>query len=483
MSETDVLRITEETIREKKLFEEGERIVVAVSGGADSVALLHLLHRLSERWGWSLTVVHINHGLRGEESDEEERFVGELSDRLGLPFRSVRVPVKEALKDHGNLQAVARELRYEALRQAASAAGTATVALGHHADDQAETVLMRILRGTGPEGLSGIRFVRHAYHMKLVRPLLRITKTDLAEYCEKRRIPFRTDSSNASRKYFRNVVRLDILPYLMKHREGVKESLTRLAQISADENDFLDAQAGKLVSELTVRTEHGFEGDRGTIVQLHVALQRRMFKIILSCLKADDSSIDFSKLERMREAVNADAPTNMELRLTDTIYFRRTYDRVEWTTRLPAEPQPYEYAIHTGAPGTLYISEAKSLLEWTIQDTSVKDNMDYNDPYAALFDADEAGEQLTIRCRRPGDKLEPYGLKGSKKVKDMFIDCKVPPERRESWPLVFAGDGTLLWVPGIRRSRHALADDGTRRVLVVRLRMERGTERNFFAEG
>ncbi|WP_199624029.1 tRNA lysidine(34) synthetase TilS [Paenibacillus alkalitolerans] len=469
MRGADIIRQVEDTILERKLFEEGERIVAAVSGGPDSVALLHLLHRLAGRWRWTLSVAHVNHGLRGQESDEEEQFVKDLAARLGLPFWSARLNVKEVTAEHGNnVQAAARALRYEALRKAAEALQTTTVALGHHADDQAETVLMRIVRGTGPGGLAGIRFVRHAYGMKLVRPLLRITKSELEFYCELFGLQFRRDSSNESRKYFRNVVRLDLLPYLMKHRDGVREALSRLAQISADESDLLDAEAEALVRSLTEKTDRGVKGDRIGIANVHPALQRRMFKIILSCLAADDSSIDFSKLERMREAIVASSPSNMELRLTDKLYFRRIYDAVEWTTREKPEAPSYVRQIDVTKNGGLHVPEANASLEWMLAEPSDPDEVYGNDSCVALFDADRLGGELLVRNRRPGDRIEPYGLKGSKKVKDMFIDLKIAPERRDKWPLIATPDGTLLWVPGLRRSRHALVDERSGKIVRIR---------------
>jgi tRNA(Ile)-lysidine synthase len=469
----ELIRRVDERIRIGKLFERSERIIAAVSGGSDSIALLHILYRLSEDWGFLVTVAHVNHGLRGEESDEEERYVHGFASALGLECRVERVDVTAAMPEFGNnLQAAARELRYAALRRVAEACGTQTIALGHHADDQAETVLMRLLRGTGPGGLAGIREQRFYGGMKLVRPLLRITKAELEGYCRENGLEFRTDSSNSSRKYFRNTVRLDILPYLMKHQAGVAGNLSRLAELCSDESDWLDSQAEELLHRMTEKKEHGVTGDRIAISTVHTALQRRMFKIILSCLEKDDSSIDFLKIEQMREAICEDAPPNSELRLTERLYFRRRYDCLEWTTRSNPQASPYEYRIEPDSEGELFISGANATLEWKVRraaDFSPGTALgSTNDPHVAIFDADRLAAPLLVRNRHPGDRLEPFGLKGSKKVKDMFIDFKVPPERRELWPVLTDAAGTLLWIPSLRRSRHALVGEETQRVLWVR---------------
>ncbi|MCI3923253.1 tRNA lysidine(34) synthetase TilS [Paenibacillus sp. TRM 82003] len=470
MSGYEVKRRVAREIEERSLLRPDERIVVGVSGGPDSVALLHLLRELGGVYRWRLSAAHVNHGLRGDESDEEEAYVRGLCDDLGVPCYAARVDVESALPRYGNnVQAAARALRYQAFREAAAAWDTNTVALGHHGDDQAETVLMRLLRGTGPGGLAGIRAISLAEDLKLVRPLLRITKAELETYCESFGLEPRRDSSNDSRKYFRNVVRLDLLPYIRKLREGVDESLRRIAELSADEDEYLDGVAMSMLEGKMQLTESGVRLARDVIAGAPVALQRRMIKIILNSLKTAEASIDFPGIERIREAVTAAAPTTTELRLGENAAFRRSYDTLEWTAADAPKTRPYLHTVDVTRDGRLRLPELGATIEWRLTDPLGEP---WTDPYVVRFDADAVGGRWIVRTREAGDRMEPFGLNGSKKVKDMFIDGKLPKRQRAAWPIVAGEDEAILWVPGFRRSKHAPIGARTKRVIEVRLRFE-----------
>ncbi|HZG87569.1 tRNA lysidine(34) synthetase TilS [Paenibacillus sp.] len=473
MGEDELARRVERLIRERALFAPGERFVAAVSGGPDSVALLHLLHALAPRFDWALAAVHVNHGLRGDESDAEEAYVRELCERLGLPCFVRRVDVYAALAAHGNnKQAAARTLRLAALRSAAAEWGGSSAALGHHADDQAETVLMRMLRGTGPGGLGGIRFTNVVDGMKLVRPLLRINKIELASYCERHGLSPRFDSSNASRDYFRNVVRLDLLPYIMKFRSGAGESLRRIAELTADEDDLLDALARERVRAEAKRGESSIRLGRDAFLAAHIALQRRMIKIILNSLYLDEDSVDFAKIERMREAIAADAPTTLELRLDGRTVFRRSYDALEWARDEPAPAGPFEFAIDVARDGRLALGGVNGELAWRLLPADRFEPPPSGDPFAAWFDADALAPPWIVRSRRAGDRMEPFGLNGTKTVKDMFVDGKLPRRLREAWPVVTSREGDLLWVPGFRRAKAGAVTASTVRILAMELRVQ-----------
>jgi tRNA(Ile)-lysidine synthase len=473
-------RRVERIVEERGLFARGARIVVGVSGGPDSVALLHLLCALRERRGYAVAAAHVNHGLRGDESDREETYVRELCDRLGATCYASRVDVAGRLSAHGNnVQAAARAARLEAFRAAASAWGAEATALGHHADDQAETVLMRLLRGAGAGGLAGIRFVSIVAGLKLVRPLLRITKTELEAYCERHGLHPRFDSSNAKRTYFRNRVRLDLLPYIMKLRPGAADSIRRAAELSADEDELLDTLARDLVRAAAKREGGAIRAERKAFLEAHIALQRRMIKIILNRLELDENAIDFAKVERIREAIAAEAPTTLELRTSAGTLFRRSYETLEWGPYRSDGPAPYEYAFDPLEDGVLPIAEIDGTLEWSVVGIEAFAPPEPGDAYAAWFDADEASGPWIARTRRPGDRLDAFGLNGSKTVKDIFVDGKLPKADRDVWPVVTDKAGALLWVPGFRRSAAAPVTERTKRVVAIRLRRDE----NFFDGG
>lgn len=473
MAEDELVRQVERTIAEGRLLDGGARFLTAVSGGADSTALLHMMWALRERHGWSVAAVHVNHGLRPGEADEEAQYVQRLCESLDMHCFVKQVDVSNALPSHGNnVQAAARALRLEAFGYAAGEWGTDTVALAHHGDDQAETVLMRLLRGTGPGGLTGIRPKAKVGGLQLVRPLLRVAKAELEAYCARHGLETRFDSSNASRYYFRNVIRLDILPFIMKLRPGAADSLRRVAEMSADEDDYMETAARDRLKGIAPQKDGTVRCGRALFNNSHIALQRRMIKIILNSLHLDSDSIDFAKIERIRLAIAVDRPTTTELRAGANLVFRRSYETLEWTRAAREKPEPYRFEMDVSHSGETALEQLEGALEWSVEPLeSLLPRTFPDDPYEAWFDLDAAERPAIVRTRRPGDKLKPVGLNGSKKVKDMFVDGKLPKHLRDQWPIVTDSAGLVLWVPGFRRARAALVGDETKRVIRMRLRV------------
>lgn len=456
----------ERFIEEESLLEEGDGVVVAVSGGPDSVALLHLLFVLAERHSWRLSVAHVNHGFRGEESDAEAEFVRELAASLKLPFYLKELDMPGYLAStKANGQSAARALRYAFLREAAIDAGARRIALAHHADDQAETVLMRLLRGTGPSGLAGIPLRRmEPEGLELVRPLLRMYKAELIRYCEQHGLTFRIDSSNLQTKYFRNQIRLEILPYLSRYRERLPEALNRLALLAAEEDDLLTRQTKALFEEYMNAESGSVAWSAQWFGGVHVALQRRLIKLILSYLALDPESIDYDQIEQLRKAILQPKAGSVRLDIDSRLTLRREYDRVV-IHRMVLPPAPYAYDVSEGQ-SELFIPEtgARMVFRWLEPQEPMPRNLGVRE---AVFDAMDMSFPLTVRSRRSGDRMSPLGLNGSKKVKDIFIDAKIPPYLRERTPVVTDAEGHILWLPGVRRSALALVREDTRRKLHI----------------
>ena len=288
-----------ELAREEKLWSQGDTLVVAVSGGPDSMALLHLLHRLSAPERLKLVAAHVDHGFRGEESAREAETVRQYAAMLGVPCESTFIDMPAYIEESRmNGQAASREKRYAYLHGVARTYGASRIALAHHADDQAETVLMRIVRGTGLGGLAGIPISRSEKNVELIRPLLRKYKADILRYCDLWAVPYSFDSSNGHKHYFRNVVRLDILPYLSAHNPQFPQSLVRLAELAAAEDDWL-AQETKAVYERHVLPHReGCQLNRKALLGLHVALQRRLIKLILSYIGLETETTSFESVEQ-----------------------------------------------------------------------------------------------------------------------------------------------------------------------------------------
>lgn len=459
-------------ITENKLFEPGDRIVVAASGGPDSTALLHLLFLLSGRWGWTLTAAHANHGFRQEESAQEADFARKQAEALGIPFayRELDVPGHLSVWG-GNPQDAARELRYRFLIDTARAAGAGKIALAHHAGDQAETVLMRILRGTGLGGLAGIPIVREAGGVKLVRPLLRITKNDLLDELARRGIAYCTDSSNLKTKYTRNRVRLETLPMLTRFNPSVAEALNRLSELASADEDFLEQEANDVFRRMAEQLDREVRFSRAEFSTLHVALQRRFIKLILNYLSLTMESQDFTAIEQIRKNLLESCRPNQRTPVAGTVWLIREYDAVRLTaSEDPDERKPYSYLLE-GTSGRIFLPEAGGWLEYGILPADEVPSAE-GTPGAVRFDAAALYYPLQVRSRRDGDRMRVDGLNGSKKVKDIFIDDKVPSAIRDRTPVLADAAGQLLWVAGIRRSGHARVTQDTSQVLCLAFRQQ-----------
>ncbi|WP_159888028.1 tRNA lysidine(34) synthetase TilS [Paenibacillus puerhi] len=461
----------ERLIREESLLAEGDGVVVAVSGGPDSVALLHLLFALSASWGWTLTAAHVDHGYRGEESAEEAAFVERLAQQLGVGFRLRKLDMPGYLARYGgNSQAAARARRYEFLLETAREADARRVALAHHADDQAETVLMRILRGTGLTGLTGIPLKRMEQETELVRPLLRIYKAELIQYCRDLSLEYRIDSSNLDTKYFRNQIRLDVLPYLSRYQERLPESLNRLAEMAGAEDDLLQSLTQELLDEHVAVASGEISWSASWFATLHVALQRRLIKLILSYLALEPECADYQRIEQIRSAAVRTQGANLRLQLDSSLMLSREYDRVMLHTMV-LPPVPYTYEVSEGQT-ELAITETGvwMRLYWLERENLVP--VCPEGAMSEVFDVVDMSFPLVIRSRLPGDRMSVYGLNGSKKVKDMFIDAKVPARLRERIPIITDSQGRILWLPGVRRSSHAMVRAESERRLVIELQTD-----------
>ncbi len=466
--ETNLVASVEQRILEQQMIEPGDGVVVAVSGGPDSVALLHVLFTLSGRHGWNLHVAHLNHRFRGAESDAEAAYVAELAARWGLPCHIGDIDVPAYIEETSmNSQVAAREKRYDFLFQVAAEQGAKRIAFAHHADDQAETVLMRLLRGTGPSGLVGMPERRREKKVELIRPFLRIYKSELVQYCAHHGIRYCQDSSNESRKYFRNQIRHDVLPMLKQYNEQLPESLNRLTELMRAEDDFMDKEAEQAFRRMVRKQSNCYSLVRPDFKELHVALQRRLIKLILNCLCMGLDRLDFAVIESMRELILDHQISNQVFQANEQLYIVREYETVRFQSAAPATT-PYQYQIDLSA-NRLYLPEMNADMEYHVQSVLLETAAQTASAMDVYLDLDRLQAPLFVRSRSAGDRLEPHGLNGSKKVKDMFIDAKMPFSRRETIPILTDASGQILWIAGFRRSRHALVGPDTQRVLHMKL--------------
>jgi tRNA(Ile)-lysidine synthase len=450
------------TIERFGMVERGDHILVAVSGGMDSVSLLHVLMALRERLDIELTVCHLNHSLRGEESLRDEEFARRLASDLGLAFEVRREDVKSIARERkGSLQEVARAARYAFFEETAQRVGAEKVALGHTNDDNAETVLMRFIKGSSITGLRGIPPLRGRY----IRPLIETERRAVEEFIKDKGIRYVEDSSNRTMNYLRNRIRGELIPFIEeRYNPNLRETLNRMASVIARDDDYLTSQAERMRHDVVVERGEGkviLDGVR--LAALPDALMLRLF--IMEMVQLYEYTVDIASnhLESMAGVVRGAAP-NASINLPGGLRLVREYDRVILT--MGGYDVPIEFEGDLQVPGVTRIEGCSARFETSIIE-DLPFNLTKDGKSTAYFDYDALALPIVIRGFRAGDRLVPLGMTGHKKVKDIFIDMKVPVARRYRTPLLISGDN-ILWVAGVKQSEMGKVVDSTKRVLKVR---------------
>lgn len=450
-----LIQQVKKTIKEWKMLSRGETVIAAVSGGADSVVLLHLLLELSKEMGLHVIVAHMDHGLRGKESRRDHDFVRDHAKSLGLEFTSARLE-KGALKGSGgSAQVAARLKRYAFLEETASKYKAQRVALGHTADDQAETVIMRLLKGSSLSGLSGIPPKRGIF----IRPLIQSSRSSVEEYAKELSIAFVTDSTNLTPKYLRNSVRLELIPYLeKKYNPSIKEALARTSLVLSCDDDFMEKAASRAFSSALIEQKTGAVVlDRDKFLRMHRALCARVFLMAVHSLgvEADSACVH---VDAFLGLLNNKAP-NASISLPGGVCARREYKKLVVERQAPVKGLR---ETSMKIPGTTVIKGAGTI-EARITRPPKKFTTGIE---TAWFDYDallKAGE-VSARQASAGDRMVPFGMTGRRKLKDIFIDAKVPLAQRKTTPVVIAG-GHILWVAGLRQSAEFRVSKATKRAL------------------
>lgn len=458
------------TVRERALFLPGQHLLVAVSGGPDSMALLSLLHRLAQSWRLSLTAVHFNYGLRGEESDGDESFVRTWCDEQRIPLL-VQRPMLPKKCRASSLQAAAREVRYAAMRRIARGLRADRIVVGHTANDQAETMLMWMLRGAGLSGLAGMPYKREGL---IVRPLLASTRKDILTYLDQQGVPYRSDSSNEKPLYRRNRIRMEIMPALARLNPAAVRVLQRHAELLRDEEAYLEQMVDGLMSLVVSKSDEGrLRLDRQGIAVLPVALQRRLIRRILRDCDEQERASGLHSIETVRRFLLKGQSGNRLALRSGTLIQKQdcaelSRSRDGRLTGVPAEDRGLPEACRLTVPSVAYWGRRNYQFQVQLmpRDEAVRLPPERS-VHRALFDADRFSTPLLVRTWQAGDRFCPKGMRGrTKKLQDLFTDLKVGREERADIPLVVAPEG-ILWVVGKRQDDRFVLRDSTTRCLVV----------------
>lgn len=442
-----------ETVRRYRMLDGAAGVLAAVSGGADSMALLYFLRDLTEEYKAALFAAHVNHGLRGEESERDRCFVEEACERLSIPLKVISVDVTGERKSGQSVETAARELRYAALRRAAADFGADRIATGHNADDNAETVLLHLFRGTGLQGFCGIPPVRE----ELIRPLLDCTRDEIEAYCRERGIDFVTDSTNLSEDYSRNLVRLRLTPVIRERlNPSFARSVSRMTRGLRQDMEYLTNQAEKALADC--KRDGGIDAER--LLDLHPALSARVLRAFYSRHEGA-GQLESVHLDALTGLLKA-GETSSRLSLPGELEAVLRYGILRIERPAGGTPEPFRIRV---LPGNNPVPGGRYALYAEIVEENLKIHKIFN---KVSMDYDRIQCDIIARSRREGDRYRPAGRGGSRSVKRLFIDAHIPADRRELIPVVEAG-GEILWVPGYRENEAYSVTENTRKTLLLSL--------------
>jgi len=455
-------------IREHKLVLSQHELLVAVSGGPDSVCLLHILAKLQEELGIRLHGAHLNHQLRGVDAEADAEYVAGLARQLGIPATIERRDVKAyQAQQRISLEEAGREVRYTFLSQVAKSIGTNQVAVGHTSDDHIETILMHLIRGTGTRGLRGLqpssRWQSSGNSLIIIRPLLPLSRQETADYCHHHQLMPRTDASNLSLSPLRNRIRHQLLPLLRSYNPRVAEALLRTARIAGDDLAFLDSESARLWGELAQRQENTIVLDKGRFLELPSALQRYLLRMSIEKLLGDLKDIETRHIEEIMDALAK--PAGKRLSLPGGLNFFIDYDKYLIGPDAAAlSPFPV-----LGGKFPLKLPGETHLPGWRVVATIIsREQMaEKDEDFTAYFDFDKAGDKLVVRSRQPGDRFQPLGMSQPKKLGEFMIDSKIPSAWRQRIPIVCSPEH-ILWVVGWRIDDRVKVTEGTKQVLCLK---------------
>ncbi|MDE0467845.1 MAG: tRNA lysidine(34) synthetase TilS [Candidatus Poribacteria bacterium] len=465
------------------MIENGETVIVAVSGGADSLALLYGLHALRTQLNCQLHVAHLNHCLR-PEADADADFVQQHATHLELPCTIRHAEVPLLMKQWKlSVEASARRARYQFYEDVCTQIRATKVALGHHRDDTAETVLMNLIRGSGTTGLKGIAPVRD---VKFIRPLAGFTRQQIEVFLTSVGLVPRQDSTNADTRYLRNRIRHELIPLLKSdYNPNIKAGLSRTSDVLGAESEYLDTVTQEAFEASRIRDSAKIDAlatsgsvalDRAKFQQYHIAIQRRILRRSFAEMLGYTGDLYFAHCETMLNLIEGDSP-NTVLALPNGLRFRRAYQCLIFEISTGAiETESFGYPL--AVPGKSSITALNAEIIAELGDIRSREALNLPDgKFEAVFDYEKLKEAfanlaseippLTIRNRQQGDRFQPYGMRGTKKIKDFLIDAKVPRYERDRIPLLVCG-GEILWIVGYTTNERFKIQPGTQQYLYLR---------------
>ncbi len=461
---------TKQTIAKFKMLEKGDRVLVAVSGGPDSMALLHILNSLRKEYDINLYVAHLNHMIRKGAAEKDAMFVGRAAKKMGIPaiIESQNVP-RLAKERKLSIEEAARMARYDLYLEAAKEFTANKIALAHTGDDQAETVLMRLIRGAGLLGLAGIPAKRNLSGATIIRPLIEISRREIEQYLKTHKISFRQDKTNFDTKYFRNRIRHRLLPFLEKEFSGeIKKTLRETAENIRIDYDYL-AKISDLKFKKYLKCMEGSSVKISLrFLKEETAIQRLILRKAIKEVKGNLDAVSYSHMKDLLGLLNKKTAWSFDLpggiavkRQGDYLVFckkGRSLDKNDFS----------DISCSLTIPGVTRLDSVGKMIDASFVKRPVRFTAKRT-KQQEYFDFMKLEKPIIARFKRPKDKIRPLGMAGYKKIKQLLSDEKVPPEERGEVPLIVSGK-EIIWVCGVKRSDFARIDNGTKRILKLAIR-------------
>jgi len=455
----DIIKKVKQTVEKYNMLSIGDHVLVGLSGGPDSVCLLQILNILKPAYKLKISAAYIDHGLRPEDVPKEIEFCRNLCNRLGISFYTQSINVKEFAKtEKVSIQEAARILRYGALEQISININAHKIALAHNADDQAETVIMRLLRGAGPAGLSGIPPVRK----KIVRPLIEVERAEIEKFLSEKNISYIIDPSNESLKYLRNRIRKTLMPVIKSISPKATRIISKTADILREENDYINVAVTKALMRLMSRkTDKTVELFCNPMEVLNLVILRRSLRVAIDSVRGL-KGLTFDHIEDIIKLIKTGKPGD-RIYLPKGIRAIKGYSTLVITAEPPRKLSTYEIT----EPQEIYLKEASVVL--SLKEIKRQELKDFGDGKNTIYaDLDKIKFPLIVRARKPGDYFYPFGFGKKKKLQDFFVDEKIPRDERDTVPVI-ESDGAIVCIAGYRLDDRFKIDDNTKRCLQIKL--------------
>lgn len=448
------------TINKHELIQKGDKIVVGLSGGPDSVCLLHILSRLKEELDLEIYAAHLNHQIRGIEAQKDAFYISKLCEEMGITFFIKSINVPEYCEKNGvSIEEGARKLRYEMFYEIKNNTRANKIAIGHNLNDQAETILMRMMRGTGIQGLKGIEYIRDGV---IIRPILDIERNDIEEYCKQNKLNPRIDKTNLESIYTRNKIRLELIPYMKDNfNSNIIESIVRMGNSLRSDNDYIESEALIKFKEVSNIKSDSVEINLKPYINLHNSMKVRILRNSIKHILGDTNFIDQRHIDDIIE-LEDESKIDKVINLPRGIYVYRKKNSIILTNK-EIVIEEIEFCYNIPSNGFIKVKEIGTIIETQVVSIN-KYKRSKSDKSCNWFDFNKIKGGIVVRNRRSGDKIKLSG--GSKKIKDLFIDIKIPKEDRCKVPVI-ADDQGILSVGNFRNSENYKIDEETKEVLKV----------------